>query len=191
MKLEIVVADQTAAFQAWEGSPVPPVMQLRGFHSVTLAEAGYELTQALLTQHMGWTLLRESGGVIRYQAPGGGPASIVDIVSQPNARHGLPGVGTVHHVAFRVDDAAVQLAWQRKLMGDGYSVSLVRDRNYFRSIYYREPGGVLFEIATNPPGFAIDESPDALGSELKLPPQYESSRKDIEAVLPPLVAGAA
>ncbi|HUG12843.1 MAG TPA: ring-cleaving dioxygenase [Opitutaceae bacterium] len=190
LKLEIVVADQSAAFKPWPGSPVPAAMQLSGFHSVTLAEAGYERTQALLTTQMGWKLLRQSGDRYRYQAPGAGPASIVDILCQPGARHGLQGSGTVHHVAFRVDDDPAELAWRAKLTGFGHNVSPVMDRSYFHSIYYREPGGILFEIATNNPGFTVDEAPDALGSALKLPPQFEPIRKEIEAHLPPLTSAA-
>jgi glyoxalase family protein len=186
MILEIVVADQATAFQPWSRSPVPEAMQFRGFHSVTLAEASYERTQALLTHQMGWTLLRESGGRFRYQAPGAGPASLVDILCQPGARHGLSGTGTVHHVAFRVPNDAAQLAWSQALAEFGLSVSPVRDRTYFHSVYYREPGGILFEIATEPPGFALDESPEALGSALMLPPQFESLRAQIEKHLPAL-----
>ncbi len=184
MKLEIVVADQAAAFQPWAGSPVPSEFQLRGFHSVTLGEQSAELTQAVLTHQMGWKLLKESGGRSRYQAPGGGPASIVDILCEPGARHGLPGNGTVHHVAFRVADDAAQVEWQKTLAGFGHNVSPVRDRSYFHSIYYREPGGILFEIATNPPGFTVDEPLETLGTALKLPAQFEHARAQIEKVLP-------
>jgi glyoxalase family protein len=96
------------------------------------------------------------------------------------------GPGAVHHIAFRVADDAAQEAWREKLLGLGYHVSPVMDRNYFHSIYYREPGGVLFEIATEGPGFAVDENPARLGETLVLPPWYESSRREIEEVLPPL-----
>jgi len=190
MKLEIVAADQAKAFQSWTGSTVPAEMQVRGFHSVTLSEAGYELTQALLTHQMGWTALREAGGRFRYQAPGGGPAALVDVLCQPGARHGLSGTGTVHHVAFRVDDDAAQLAWRKNLVGHGYNLSPVMDRKYFHSIYYREPGGILFEIATLPPGFAADEPAETMGTALMLPSQFEPMRHEIEAHLPPLNAAA-
>jgi glyoxalase family protein len=186
LPLEIVVADQSKAFQPWSKSPVPADRQLQGFHSVTLSEAGYELTQVLLMQQMGWTLVKQSGSRFRYQAPGAGPASVVDVLCQPGARHGLSGSGTVHHVAFRVENDDSQRTWRKTLVEKGYNVSPVMDRSYFHSIYYREPGGVLFEIATNPPGFATDEPIETLGSSLRLPPQYESRRKEIERVLPPL-----
>lgn len=183
LKLELVVADQGAAFQPWEKSPVPTEHQLRGFHAVTLSEAGYELTEALLTHQMGWSLLTDRDGRFRYQAPGAGPASRVDIVCQPGGRHGLSGNGAVHHVAFRVDDDAAQRAWRAALVSLGYNLSPVMDRSYFRSIYFREPGGILFEIATTAPGFAVDEALDSLGAALKLPPQYESVRSEIEDAL--------
>lgn len=186
LKLEIVLADQAAAFQPWTRSPVPVDLQLRGFHSVTLSESGYERTQALLTHQMGWTLLKEGAGRFRYQAPTQEPAALIDVVCQPGGRHGLPGTGTVHHIAFRVDDDAAQVAWRKTLVELGYNLSPVMDRSYFHSIYYREPGGILFEIATNPPGFAVDEPLDSLGSALKLPAQYERMRKEIEAALPSL-----
>ncbi len=187
MKIEVVIADQDSAFKPWKNSPVPPAMQFRGFHSVTLSESGYERTHALLAHQMGWKLLKEAGGRFRYQAPGGGPASLLDITCQPGGRHGLQGTGTVHHVAFRVADDAAQMEWRQKLVGFGYDLSPVKDRTYFHSIYYREPGGILFEIATDPPGFAFDETPGTMGSGLMLPRQYESMRAQIEKFLPPLL----
>lgn len=186
MKIEIVVADQATSFKAWPGSSVPEAMQLRGFHSVTLSEDGYERTHALLTHQMGWTLVKESGGRFRYQAPGAGPASLVDVLCEPGARRGLPGTGTVHHVAFRVLDDMGQQAWRRTLVDYGYNLSPVMDRTYFHSIYYREPGGILFEIATEAPGFSVDEPLVTLGTALKLPPQYEAMRAQIEKHLPVL-----
>lgn len=191
LKIELVVADQTAAFPAWAKSPVTAAMQLRGFHSVTLSESGREMTHALLTTQMGWTLVKEQGGRSRYQAPGGGPGSLVDVLAASDARRGLPGTGTVHHVAFRVDDDEAQQIWRNQLLELGYHVSPVMDRSYFHSIYYREPGGVLFEIATNPPGFTVDESVETLGASLKLPKQYESIRAQIEKALPVLKSAAA
>ena len=186
MKLELVVADQAAAFQPWSGSTVPADFQLRGFHSVTLNEQSAERTGAVLAQQMGWKLLKASGGRSRYQAPGGGPASLVDVLSESGMPRGLPGNGTVHHVAFRVADDATQVEWLKTLSGLGHNVSPVRDRAYFHSIYFREAGGILFEIATDPPGFTVDEPLETLGTELKLPAQFEHLRAQIEKVLPPL-----
>jgi glyoxalase family protein len=184
IKIELVIADQAAAFQSWSESPVPAAMQLRGFHSVTLAESGYALTDVLLRHQMGWTKLKEAAGRIRYQAPGAGPASLVDVLCFPAARSGLPGNGIVHHIAFRVGDVAAQSAWRADLERLGHHVSPVKDRGYFHSIYYREPGGVLFEIATDGPGFAIDEPAGAIGSQLKLPAQFEPARGQLEKLFP-------
>jgi len=186
LPLEIVISDQSKAFRPWTKAPVPAERQLRGFHSVTLSEGGYERTGALLSEQMGWKLAGESGGRYRYQASGAGPASLVDILCQPTGRHGLSGAGTVHHVAFRVDDDQAQRVWRKTLDSLGYNVSPVMDRSYFHSIYYREPGGILFEIATNPPGFTVDESAETMGTALMLPPQFEDARQEIEQGLPAL-----
>lgn len=190
MKLELVVANQAAAFTPWAHSPVPAAMQLRGFHSVTLAEGGYERTHALLTRQMGWTLLKQSGERFRYQAPGNGPASLVDVLCLPGASHGLAGTGTVHHVAFRVPDDDAQQRWHRALVEFGHNLSPMRDRTYFHSIYFREPGGILFEIATDSPGFATDEPAGSMGTRLMLPAQFEPRRARLERILPPLMVGS-
>jgi len=111
---------------------------------------------------------------------------MVDVLCTPAGRVGRLGTGTVHHIAWRTPDDAQQLQWRSELARVGYNVTPVVDRNYFHSIYYREPGGVLFEIATDPPGFAIDESPDHLGEQLMLPQQYERQRSALQRVLPSL-----
>lgn len=191
LPLELVVAEPPAAFSPWAGSPVPEGHQLRGFHSITLVEERREPTHELLTRQMGWTKLAEAGNRLRYAAPAGGSATLVDVLVAPELHHGTSGSGTVHHVAFRVDDVPAQEFWKRKLGEAGHHVSPVMDRSYFHSIYYREPGGILFEIATNPPGFATDESLAALGTGLMLPPQYEGMRPRIEQSLPPLRTAAA
>ena len=110
----------------------------------------------------------------------------VDLLCVPDGRRGAMGAGVVHHVAFRAADDAAQLEWHRKLIGAGSNVSPVMDRSYFHSIYFREPGGVLFEVATDGPGFAIDESVQTLGSKLQLPRQYEPMRRELEGYLPKL-----
>ena len=128
------------------------------------------------------------GGVerLRLQAPGDARGTVVDIMRSDAPSIGRQGTGTIHHVAFRAKDDAEQMEWQEKLRSAGFGVTEVRDRQYFNAIYFREPGGVLFEIATDPPGFATDEAPAHLGEALKLPPQYERMRDRIERVLPPL-----
>jgi glyoxalase family protein len=110
----------------------------------------------------------------------------VDVVCSPDAQRGLGGAGTVHHIAWRTPDDDQQKEWRKKLVELDYNVSPIMDRNYFHSIYYREPGGILFEIATDPPGFLIDEPVEMLGTTLKLPPFYEPMRSEIEAALPPV-----
>jgi len=167
-------------------SPAASDPAITGFHSATLCEEGYEKTAALLERVMGLQRIGEEGNRFRYRLGSGGPASIVDVVCAPDSRPGRLGAGTVHHIAWRTPDDAQQLAWRKKLVVDGYNVSPVMDRTYFHSIYYREPGGILFEIATDPPGFALDEPPEHLGERLMLPPQYEAHREVIERSLPKL-----
>jgi glyoxalase family protein len=185
--LEIVAAaGPVPAAAAWGRSPVPAEHALRGFHAVTLLEAAREATDAVVAGLMGYRMIGEEKGRVRYQAPGDEIAGLLDIVAQPGGRPGLQGAGTVHHIAFRVADDTAQLGWSKKLTGAGLGVSPVMDRSYFHSIYYREPGGVLFEIATNGPGFTVDEPADSLGEKLKLPGQYEAARAEIEGALPAL-----
>jgi glyoxalase family protein len=133
---------------------------------------------------MGFRLIAQDGARFRYEVGDGGPGATVDLVCMPDGRHGLGGAGTVHHIAWRTPDDENQAAWRARLAAAGHNVTPVMDRNYFRSIYFREPGGVLFEIATDPPGFGIDESADQLGSTLMLPPQYEPVRERIMQILP-------
>ncbi|HZF12496.1 MAG TPA: ring-cleaving dioxygenase [Thermoanaerobaculia bacterium] len=172
----------------WAGGPVPEAFAVRGFYNVTLAEWNPAVTANLLTETMGFRRVAEAGDRIRL-ATGtraeGGAGSLVDLLATPSASRGVISAGTVHHVAFRAANDTEQLAWQRKLVERGLHVTPVQDRQYFHSIYFREPGGVLFEIATDPPGFTLDEPVETLGSDLKLPPWLESSRPRIEEVLPP------
>jgi glyoxalase family protein len=159
---------------------------IRGLHSVALCVEAPERTARLLTETFGYQAVGEEGGRQRFRAQGGGPAGIVDLLCQPDRMRARMGAGTVHHVAFRAHDETEQFTWREAVLSQGFDVTPVLDRQYFRSIYFREPGGVLFEIATDPPGFIIDESPDALGTALKLPPWLEPQRADIERRLPPL-----
>jgi glyoxalase family protein len=184
--LEIVAAPGAPPAAGWAKSPVPPEHALRGFHTVTLHEASHEPTGTLVSAQMGYQPLGGEDGRLRYRAPGSAGAALLDIVARPGGRPGLQGVGTVHHIAFRVEDDTAQLGWRERLQRAGLVVSPVMDRSYFHSIYYREPGGVLFEIATDNPGFATDEPRESLGEKLMLPVQYESQRAQITRVLPPL-----
>ncbi|NKX43242.1 ring-cleaving dioxygenase [Roseicyclus persicicus] len=167
---------------------------LDGFHSVTLWEADLAPTARLLTDHFGYAEAghETAGGIerLRLVTPGDARGTVVDLIRSDAPSIGRQGAGTIHHVAFRAEDDAVQAEWQERLRSAGHAVTEVRDRQYFNAIYFREPGGVLFEIATDPPGFAVDEDAAHLGEALKLPPQYEPYRARIERVLPPLrVAG--
>jgi glyoxalase family protein len=162
---------------------------IRSLHSATITEEGYERTARLLTDTMGFRLEGQENGRCRFTIDEGGASQIVDVVCRPDTPRGLVSVGTVHHIAWRTPDAGQQLRWRGTLAGLDYNVSPVMDRNYFESIYFREPGGVLFEIATDPPGFTVDEPLESLGHDLKLPPEYEPMRARIEAALPPVITG--
>ena len=184
--LRLEIATPPAAHgRPWSRGPVPEEHALRGFARVTLAVADHEGTAALLTEAMGFRPVAESSQRFRFAA-GDGIAAQVDVLEVPDAGPGRIAVGNVHHVAWRAPSEAEQLGWRERLADHGVDVTPVLDRQYFRSVYFREPGGVLFEIATDPPGFATDEAPDQLGTALKLPPWLEPQRARIEAVLPPL-----
>jgi glyoxalase family protein len=185
LRLELVAATDEDR-DGWAGGAAPAEHAFRGFHHVTLAVADPPRTEQLLTETLGFRQTREAEGRTRYEAGEGGPGNTVDVADGTGFPRGRMGVGTVHHVAFRVPDDETQLAMREKVAALGYDVTPVLDRNYFRSIYFREPGGVLFEIATDPPGFAVDEDPEHLGEDLKLPPWLEPQRERLEEVLPPL-----
>lgn len=162
---------------------IPVAQAIRGFHGVTISEQVRESTVALLTRGLDHQAIAEENGRYRYST-GGKPGDFVDIVA--GSSRGLGGSGTIHHLAFATPTDATQLEARERLLTLGVQVTPVLDRQYFHSIYFREPGGVLFEIATLPPGFAIDESPAELGTALKLPSWQESSRGAIEKGLTPV-----
>ncbi len=168
----------------WTSAEVPPEHAIRGLHGVTLLLGQAEATAAILTGVLGLTESGREGAAIRY-AGTAGLGGFVTLRAVGDFLPGRTGAGSVHHIAFRAADDAAQAAMADRLRREhGLSVTEQRDRQYFRSVYFREPGGVLFEIATDAPGFAIDEAPDALGSALKLPPGLEPHRAQIEGVLP-------
>lgn len=186
LKLGLIVSESSSGdtFVPWEKAPIPEKHAIHGFHGVTLSEEGYERTASLLKDAMGFKLADEEGDQFRYEVGTGGASTYVDVLCQPALPRGEVLAGTIHHVAFRTPDDDQQKAWRQELVKLGLNITPVIDRQYFHSIYFREPGGVLFEIATDPPGFAIDESEEELGTSLKLPPWLERSRKHIEAALP-------
>ncbi len=191
MQVELVESGPVSRIRYWDEGPIPQAHALSGFHSVTLWLDEIEPTAELLTQQMGYTFTERAANRHRFT---GGPQSLaryIDILHRPRQPEDLPdeavfGAGSIHHIAFRVPDDQEQLEYQASLRAAGHGVTPVRDRSYFHSIYYREPGGVLFEIATETPGFATDEPVKTLGEGLKLPEWFEPNRKLIEASLPPL-----
>jgi glyoxalase family protein len=183
-RLELIESDAPSP-SPWAGSDVPAEHALRAFHSATLTVRTLKPTEHVLVERLGLKLVGAEGNRRRYagDAPHG---QIIDVIADENAERGKSGAGVVHHIAFRAATDADQLAWLGQVEADGLHASPVMERFYFRSIYFREPGGVLFEIATDAPGFAADESPETLGESLKLPPMYEQHRAKIEAALPKL-----
>jgi glyoxalase family protein len=185
MALEIITTTRSGG-QIPTSGPVPAEAAIRGFRGVTLSEGGYENTAKLLTDVMGFRPDGSEGNRFRYRASTGEFAAVVDLLCVPDARHGGMGSGVVHHVAFRTPDDEQQLAWRAKIVRLGFNVSPVMDRTYFHSIYFREPGGVLFEVATDNPGFTADEVAEQLGTRLMLPPWLEPERPRLEEMLPRL-----
>jgi glyoxalase family protein len=185
--IELIASSSRGRVEPWVDSSVPAEHAAHGFHSVSAALEGYERTARLLTESFGYRLIDESGNRFRFassdhSASGG----IVDLLCLPDTGVGRVAAGSVHHIAFRAKDEAEQLKWREHLVDLGYNVTPVIDRTYFHSIYFREPGGVLFEIATEPPGFTLDEKVEELGTHLRLPSWMESARSQIEEILPPI-----
>ncbi len=183
--IELTGSSHHGEVEPWPDSPVPAEHAVHGFHSVSLALEGYERTARLLTESFGYHLIEQSGNRFRFGSPDNSAAGrTVDLLCLPDTAMGRVAAGSVHHIAFRAKDDAEQLQWREHLVDLGYNVTPVMDRTYFHSIYFREPGGVLFEIATEPPGFTWDEKLEELGSHLRLPSWMESARSQIEEVLP-------
>jgi glyoxalase family protein len=168
----------------WTGAPVDPGIAIRGLHSVTLLVRDPAKTIGLMSTLLDWSVVDEVAGRIRLAVNGGGPGRWIDVAHDTDAEPAVNGLGTVHHVAMAIESEQEQLELREKLIAYGCKVTEVRDRCYFKSIYFREPGNVLFEVATMAPGFAADEDVASLGRALKLPPWEEVNRADIEAALP-------
>jgi glyoxalase family protein len=183
--LELIASNSLAPIEQWPDSPIASEHALHGFHSVSAALEGYEKTARLLTNTFGYRLIEESGNRFRFASSDEtARGQIVDLLCLPDSGVGRVAAGSVHHIAFRARDEQEQLQWREQLVDLGYNVTPVIDRIYFHSIYFREPGGVLFEIATDPPGFIFDETIEELGTGLRLPPWLESARSQIEKILP-------
>jgi glyoxalase family protein len=183
LDLELVATDHDARLP-WVTPDISPAMAIRGVHSVTLAIRAPESSIGFLTGVLGWSISDRNEHRTRLGVIGGGPGQRLDILHAPDAPPAMNGLGTVHHVAMAIGSSEEQLAVRAELVERGYDVTEVRDRQYFLSIYFREPGGVLYEIATVGPGFAVDEAVPRLGRALKLPPWEEPHRAMIEAGLP-------
>ena len=185
-RLELIGDAAGDASRPPRASDVPSRQSIHGFSGVTLCEAGFELTAKVL-EKMGFAKAGEEGNRFRFASASGALGSHVDVLVQSELMYGRMGAGSVHHIAFRAKDDAEQLQWREEMRRLELNVTPVLDRQYFHSIYFREPGGVLFEIATDPPGFATDEPLETLGEALKLPPWLEPKREAIEEFVPPIV----
>jgi glyoxalase family protein len=186
LRVEIVEDPTPRPFAFWEVGGIPAAFAIRGFFGITMSVADGAESVRFLTERMGAKL---QAGIenLRLAIIGESEkASFVEVVAFGRRQHGTLGAGVVHHVAWRVRNSEEQLAWRTKLGDAGIGVTPVRDRKYFRSIYFREPGEVLFEIATDPPGFAVDEPPESLGLKLQLPEWLECERHFLHKILPPI-----
>lgn len=182
--LELVFNDRDTRTGFAHG-PVPPQHSIKGLYNVEIWEEGYERTAGLLTEQLDHQLIAEKGNRFRFAATDA-PGNYIDILCSPDSLRGLPGSGTVHHIAFATPNKETQAEVRLKIVKRMLNPTPVLDRNYFTSVYFREPGGVLFEVATSGPGFAIDERVDHLGETLQLPPQFEPERKQLEKLLTPV-----
>jgi glyoxalase family protein len=184
--IELVATDRDTR-TPWDGGGIEGAYAVRGLHSVSLTLVAAAATADFMAEWLGFAAIAESSNRIRMGLPGGGPGKQIDLIINPDAPAAVNGIGTVHHVAMAVDDSATQAALRDALIAAGIRVTPVMDRQYFLSIYFREPGGVLFEVATTRPGFEVDEALDELGRALKLPPWEEPHRAEIERGLPELL----
>lgn len=173
-------------FAAWDRSPIPKEHQIRGLESARMVERDLVRTTTFLTNAMGFTSVGSENGWHRFAVAGGKSGTYVDLYESPTSNRGAWGTGSIHHLAWRVDDPAHQEEVRTRVREGGARPTPVIDRFWFKSVYFPEPGGVLFELATEGPGFAIDEDPRHLGETLVLPPWLEPERSSIEAALPPL-----
>ncbi|TMF35073.1 MAG: ring-cleaving dioxygenase, partial [Chloroflexi bacterium] len=187
IELALVAQASDDRWKPWPDGPVDEEHAIRGFHSVTMTLAEMAATFNLLTTAMGFRVATQEGKTTRFETGQGGPHSVLDVIEAPEGPEGEESIGTVHHVAWRTPDPDAQVAWRDTLLTAGRDVTPVIDRWYFKSIYFREPGGVLFEIATDGPGFTVDESPETLGTGLSLPPWFQVRRDRLDEILPPIV----
>ena len=186
LNLELIESKTPDNRKPWETSEVSAEVATKGFHNVTLTLNNANPTAEVLTKIFGYEFQQKENNLHRYSTNAIETAAIVDIREDKNAGQGLNAGGTNHHVAFRVKDEETLMAYRKKVLEAGLNITEKINRDYFFSLYFREPGGVLFEIATDNPGFATDESVEDLGTKLQLPDQYKPFRDQIEKVLPEL-----
>lgn len=186
LKLDLIVPNKEDQRKQWVTNEIKSDVATKGFHSVTLTLRRAEPTVAVLTDILGYHLSKQEGNHYRFVTDSIDNANIVDLIIAPDVPAGLNAAGTNHHVAFRVKDDNILMDYREKVLSKGLNITPKIDRDYFFSLYFREPGGVLFELATDNPGFTRDEPLSELGTHLKLPKQYEGVRTQIEKVLPDL-----
>jgi len=186
MELELVESSVPRDVEIWTAAEVGQDAAIRTIAGVTLTRAERASSDELYTKQLGFREIGTESGRRRFVTGEGSAAGFIDVVEPAKKGFGRMGAGTIHHLAFRTPDDATQIEWLKTITGLGLHVSPVMDRNYFHSIYFREPSGILFEIATEGPGFAVDEPAETLGEALKLPAQYERARTQLEAILPPI-----
>jgi glyoxalase family protein len=186
LNISLIATGDPDGRQPWSTPAVPATAATKGFHSVTLTLREIGPTAGILTDVFGYRQDAQEGNRYRFRTDAIETAAIVDLIEAPGGGRGLDGGGTNHHVAFRVANEETQMAFREKILSRGLHITPKINRDYFFSVYFREPGGVLFELATENPGFTVDEPLDQLGTHLKLPAQYESMRKEIEKSLPEL-----
>ena len=186
LQLALVETADAREFTAWAESPVPEAMQVRGLHGVRLLERSAAPTVDLLTKTLGFEEVGQEDGWRRFALAGTRSGRVLDIKESASERQGTWGTGSVHHIAWRVPDDVTELKVQNRLQQAGRRPTQVIDRFWFKSVYFKEPGGALFEIATDGPGFGVDETMEQLGTRLVLPPWLEPKRAAIEAGLQPL-----
>lgn len=186
MTIELVFSGPHPNYRHWHGSPVLEEFAIRRFSGATLMLGAREETAALLQKTLGFAFAGQSGNRFRYTIGQSSHEAAIDLVVNSTLPFARQSAGSVHHIAWRVADSASQLEWREKLVDTGTHTTEVLDRNYFQSIYFHEPGGVLFEIATDTPGFTVDEPIEELGMHLKLPAWLEPDRSKLERILPPL-----
>jgi glyoxalase family protein len=186
LPLVLIETSDTREFTPWDRSPVPEERQVRGLHAVRLWERDLAATSDFLTKVLGFLAIGEENGWHRYAVGRGGSGAHLDVREVEGPGRGAWGVGVIHHVAWRVPDEGAELAMRARVLEARRRPTEVIDRFWFKSVYFLEPGGVLFEIATDGPGFTADEDLETLGEALVLPPWLEPNREEIESALPPL-----